>query len=128
VAHADDAVGRRESAALEVHDRGVAVLAAAVELGRVDVGDEGLARRLRGGDAGRVGHPVVGVNDVELLAGRDSAHDVGVARDLGEEIRAVEAPNDGARPATVTRREASVPAAGPAGGADVRANDRTRVR
>ena len=55
----------------------VDVLAAAVELGRVDLDDQGFAAAGRQGHAGREGHPVVGVDQVEYFAFSQVDHAVG---------------------------------------------------
>src|SRR5256885_1612362 len=60
--------GTVHAAAFDVVDPLVDVLAGAVELGGVDVDDERLAGGGGDGQAGGEGEPVVGVDDVELLA------------------------------------------------------------
>jgi hypothetical protein len=49
----------------------------------------GLPVRWWAADAGGVGHPVVGVDDVEVFAGGEAAGKNGVAFDLGKEVAAV---------------------------------------
>ena len=65
VADRDHAVGRLHAATLDGVHAGVHhIVGAAVERGRVHMDDERLAGQLLGGDAGQVGQPVVGVDDV----------------------------------------------------------------
>src|SRR6185295_4065703 len=74
------------AAAFDVVDALVDVGAGAVELGGVDVDDEGDA--LEGGDleAGGEGHPVVGVDDVEGFVTRNLGGERGVPLDLGKKV------------------------------------------
>ena len=89
VADADTRSAASSPALLDPDDRRVGRVAAAVVLARVHVDDQRLAGRAGRGDARRVRHPVVRVDDVEVLRAREPAHDLGVARDLGHQVGAV---------------------------------------
>ena len=67
---AHDAISVVHTVFLDAVNRWVDVAARAVEVGGVYVDDEGLAAHLLGVDACGIGEPVVGVDDVELLATR----------------------------------------------------------
>ena len=77
---------------LDVEHAGVDVLLVTAVVGRrMNVHHERLARKLLGGDAGKVGEPVMGVDDIELvlvLHGDGAAHH-GVAGHLLHEVGTV---------------------------------------
>ena len=66
VAHRDHPVGFGHACPLDLVNLRVDVFAAAVEFGRVHVYDQRLARYALGRDAGVVGQPVVGMDQIEL--------------------------------------------------------------
>src|SRR3972149_2817490 len=66
----------------DIIDHLVDVLSAAVEFRRVDVNNKRFAHDCRHGDTGRIRHPVVGVNKVEVLALSQIHHKSGIAVDL----------------------------------------------
>jgi len=77
------------AAALDVVDAGIDVYAGAVKLRRMDMDDQRHALGRRDGHAGGKGHPVVGVDDVELFLAADLAGEICVALDFGEKVTAV---------------------------------------
>ena len=86
VADRDDAVGCLEAVAFDVVNVLIDVLPAAVELEGVDVEDEGPAADPCGLDAGKDGHPVVGVDDVAwMFLGKD-ARDAAVADHFRDQV------------------------------------------
>ena len=62
----------------------------AVELGGVQVHHQGLARGLLHFYPGQVGHPVVGVDDVEVLLHGDFGRDLGKLNDLQRQVPGIE--------------------------------------
>lgn len=58
-------------------------------LGGVDVHDQGLPRGALHGDGGLEGHPIVGVDDVEVLVGGDAQGRQRVALDFGHQVPGV---------------------------------------
>ena len=65
------------------------MLAAAVEFGRVNLHDQGLAAVGRQGDPGRERHPIVGVDDVEFLRFGDLHHAHRIPVDLFADVGAI---------------------------------------
>ena len=70
VRHTHDAIGMVHAVLLDGVDGGVHMAAATVVVGGVHVDTQRLAAHLLGVDACGIGEPVVGVDDVELLATR----------------------------------------------------------
>ena len=69
----------------------VEVVAAAVMLQGVDMGHQGVARQPLDQHPGRIGHPVMDMDDVEFQAPGDGRRRAGIAVDLAHEVLAVAA-------------------------------------
>ncbi len=73
--HAHDAVGIVHTVFLDRVNRRVHLSARTVEVGSMDVYAQGLATDVLGMDAGRIGQPVVRMNNVKLLGAGNHASD-----------------------------------------------------
>ena len=91
VADAHDPVGRGHPLPLDVGDHGIHVLAAAVGFGGVHMHHERFAADALGHDAGGIGHPVVAVDNIEVLPPGEHLGREAVAVDLTQQILPVAA-------------------------------------
>lgn len=91
VTHCDDAVGSLESGPFQIVYALVDVLAASVEFQGMGMDDKRLAGDALGLDSCRSGHPVVGVDDIEIFVGGDMPGNQAVSDDFGHKIVAVAA-------------------------------------
>ncbi len=82
-------VGGAHPPALDVVDPLIDLRPGAVELGRMNVDHERPAGLGGYGDAGWKSDPVVGMDDVETLAGGQAACQTGVALDLGQQVTGI---------------------------------------
>jgi len=89
LAHAHDAIGMVHAVFLDGIYRGVHPSATAVIIGGVHVNAQRLAAHLLGMYAGRVGQPVVGMDDVKLLGPRHHAGNDRIVVDLFVQIAGI---------------------------------------
>ncbi len=89
VAHRDDPGRRVHPAPFNVVDVLIDMLAAAVEFRRMHVNHQGFAGPGDQRNAGRKRHPVVGMDEVVFFGLGQLEHALGVALDLGQQIRSV---------------------------------------
>ena len=89
IAHRDHAVGGFHATSLDGVNIRVDVLARAVELGGVHVHHKRLARGLLGRNACRIGQPVVGVDDVEVVFRGQRRANQGITRHFLHQVHAV---------------------------------------
>ena len=75
IAHGYNMVGIVHAILLDIEHRGIHITATAVKIGSMNMYHKGLACHLLGVDAGRIGEPVVRVDDIKVdCAGYHSCH------------------------------------------------------